>query len=343
MGTSDNLLYGVAAASASDVWAVGNYYDPNFAVRQTLTEHWNGSAWSVVSSPNAGPNDNVLYAVGAASSSDVWAVGFQSTGLAAIPITEHWNGSTWSLVSISGVGIYDNYLYSVAAQPNGEAWAVGYYKSTNTGPALTLLEHWDGSAWSVVSSPNVGTSDNVLNSVATTSGNVWAAGYYRSGSVNQTLVERYNPCPTSPTPTRTPTGTPTGTATPTGTSTSTPTYTPTPCIPSYTYVTAILTPASITTDTGNHCDDCTTVITLPFTFQFYGQPFTQVALSSNGNMQFASNNPSSANTCLYDRTFNYMIAPFWDDLNTVDFSGHGCFPGCGIYTSLTGSFPNRTF
>jgi len=43
------------------------------------------------------------------------------------------------------------------------------------------------------------------------------------------------------------------------------------------------------------CDDCTTPITLPFTFNFYGQPFTSVNASSNGNLQFTSNNTAFTN------------------------------------------------
>src|SRR5689334_3789544 len=44
-------LYGVAAVTATDVWAVGQDYT---AGSLTLTMHWNGSAWSVVPSPNIG-------------------------------------------------------------------------------------------------------------------------------------------------------------------------------------------------------------------------------------------------------------------------------------------------
>ena len=42
----------------------------------TLTEHWNGTAWSVVASPNAG-TINSLQSVAAVSANDVWAVGYR--------------------------------------------------------------------------------------------------------------------------------------------------------------------------------------------------------------------------------------------------------------------------
>ena len=44
-----------------------------------------------------------------------------------------------------------------------------------------------------------------------------------------------------------------------------------------------------TVDTGNHTDDGTTFISLPFTYQLYDQTYTGVNLSSNGNLQFVSN------------------------------------------------------
>ena len=93
-----------------------------------------------------------------------------------------------------------------------------------------------------------------------------------------------------------------------------------------------------TSDTGNHVDDGTTAIALPFGFAFYGQVFSNATLSSNGNLQFLSSDISYANTCLPYGGFSYAIAPFWDDLYTGD-SGSGE----GIFTSISGTAPNRIF
>src|SRR5438270_11754958 len=51
-------LSGVAAVSASNIWAVGSYYAGSVKAGQTLIEHWNGTSWSVVKSPNVGSNFN---------------------------------------------------------------------------------------------------------------------------------------------------------------------------------------------------------------------------------------------------------------------------------------------
>jgi len=91
-----------------------------------------------------------------------------------------------------------------------------------------------------------------------------------------------------------------------------------------------------TADIGNHCDDCTTPVTLPFPFTFYGQAFTQATVSSNGNVQFASNEAAYVNTPLPDSSFNQTIFVFWDDLRTDAVTS-------GIFSTTTGTAPNRIF
>lgn len=91
-----------------------------------------------------------------------------------------------------------------------------------------------------------------------------------------------------------------------------------------------------TTDIGNHGDDVVTNVALPFSYQFYDQTFTAVNLSSNGNLQFVSSATAFSNVCLPTTTLNYAILPHWDDLRT-DLAGRG------IFTSISGSAPNRIF
>src|SRR5258708_16305470 len=44
-------LEGTAVLAPCDVWAMGNFHSAK-NVEQTLIEHWNGSKWKVVPSPN---------------------------------------------------------------------------------------------------------------------------------------------------------------------------------------------------------------------------------------------------------------------------------------------------
>jgi hypothetical protein len=89
-------------------------------------------------------------------------------------------------------------------------------------------------------------------------------------------------------------------------------------------------------DTGNHYDDGTTVINLPFAYNMYGQNYLTAALSSNGNLQFGGNNIAYVNGCLPAAGFADTIFAHWDDLRT-DGVAHG------IYISTNGVAPNRIF
>ena len=88
-----NDLYGVAATSTDNAWAVGAYIKGavlgpigparkvgTHATRpawRTVIERWNGKAWKVQTSPDpGGSNDSYLNGVAAASPKDAWAVGY---------------------------------------------------------------------------------------------------------------------------------------------------------------------------------------------------------------------------------------------------------------------------
>jgi hypothetical protein len=177
-GGSDNTLGGVAATSASDAWAVGSFA-PNSKTGFTLTlaEHWDGVSWKIVSTPNVGSLSNSLFAVAALASNDAWAVGnYIGSDHIAHTLIENWNGTGWSIVPSPDGGPGNNVLTGVAGASTDDVWAVGQSRSAS-GSFQTLTEHWNGSNWQVVSSPNAGTSDNVLNGVvALASNDVWAAG-----------------------------------------------------------------------------------------------------------------------------------------------------------------------
>ncbi|MCF8884154.1 hypothetical protein L5849_15795, partial [Erythrobacter sp. SN021] len=88
-------LFGVAAVSAADVWAVGSFLTTS-SIQQALFEHWNGRKWSTVRSPATGAG-TVMFAVASVSANDVWAVGQSLNATStAQTLIEHWNGHKWS-------------------------------------------------------------------------------------------------------------------------------------------------------------------------------------------------------------------------------------------------------
>jgi hypothetical protein len=159
-------------------------------------------------------------------------------------------------------------------------------------------------------------------------------GFFKTGSPMMVAIQAPMGGGTpSPTPTASPTPTPTPTASPTPT--FTPTATPTPC-GSYviTQIGGNIIPGI--TDIGNHGDDTVTNVALPFSYSLYNQAFTSVNLSSNGNAQFTNTDTTFTNSCLPWISHDYTIYPYWDDLYLVN-------PGFGIFTSISGTAPNRIF
>src|SRR5204863_3859194 len=116
---------------------------------QTLTVNWDGTAWSVVTSPNIS-DTNWLNGVSGDDPKDVWAVGAGWVGSFQQTLTMHWDGGQWSIVPslIKGDSAQ---LYSVTVLAPNDVWAVGFFYDFFDYSTLTL--HWDGSSWNFVSSP----------------------------------------------------------------------------------------------------------------------------------------------------------------------------------------------
>jgi hypothetical protein len=194
--TSDDRLLGIAAMSATDVWAVG--ISTVAGVTSNLIEHYNGTAWSVVTSPNASTTKNDLYGVVALSATNAYAVGDYADAAGRLHTSVlKYNGTTWSAVGSPtiGAGTYDDSLFSVSAASPTNIWAAGavYSPTSNGAPSDTLVEHWDGTSWNVVPSPDgVSGRFNELNAVvATSASNVWVAGdgVNAASTQDQTLFE----------------------------------------------------------------------------------------------------------------------------------------------------------
>ena len=98
--TQANVLYGVTCVSASDCWAVGYYYRRQRRY-QTLIEHWDGTSWAIVTSPNTSATQtNILNGVTCVSASDCWAVGYYDNGSGGNQtLIERWDGTSWAIVT----------------------------------------------------------------------------------------------------------------------------------------------------------------------------------------------------------------------------------------------------
>jgi hypothetical protein len=198
---STNFLAGVAGISRSEAWAVGYAYDQS-STQVTVTQHWDGASWSIITSPNPGTAElcgaasyagNTLSSVSALSARNVWAVGSLCGPGTARTLVIHWDGNGWSVIpSPNKSPIDDSELLAVSALAPNDVWAVGDYQVAFEYEWETLIEHWDGTAWSIVPSPNPAGSDiTYLNGVsAVSSSDIWAVGYSHGGA--RPLIEHYD-------------------------------------------------------------------------------------------------------------------------------------------------------
>ena len=178
----DNLLYGVAATSFRNAWAVGvGAQRPGVSAIRTLTEHWDGTGWMHVSSPTPGGGAG-LNAVAVNSPADAWAAGWYQAKNSDVTLIEHWNGKSWTHVPSPNPDTADALLTGIAATSASNSWAVGYSFTpgvTSQSRVTTVIERWNGESWSLVPSPSpAGALDsNELTAVAALSGaNAWIIG-----------------------------------------------------------------------------------------------------------------------------------------------------------------------
>src|SRR2546423_330570 len=195
----ESVLTGVRASSATDAWAVGSSCCAarNFG-RAALTEHWNGSAWSVVPSLDTRFNDELLNAVIDISPSNAWAVGEtkQSGYRSGAPLILHWDGASWEPVAPPG-GTTGKLLATARSSPT-DLWAVGDQTRSKTSTGVppgtrTLAMRWDGSVWAAVPTPNLGDEDT-LRGVVANAGGMTAVGAFQDATTGalRTLAERWN-------------------------------------------------------------------------------------------------------------------------------------------------------
>jgi hypothetical protein len=231
-------LLAVDADSSKDAWA-GGEYENSSGVEEPLMERWDGTAWSQVAVPDAGPDGGELLSVVAISPDDAYAAGETRTGPQSFRgILDHWDGSSWTAVSapdvadasasavaatsasdvwlegaIPGSPLIDHFdgtewtttkvadpgtgsLVGLAAVAPGDAWAVGYQETPDS---PSLVEHFDGTRWRRVASPKPhggGTASTALGFIsAVSSTDVWAAGqliYSATPQIEDTLVEHWD-------------------------------------------------------------------------------------------------------------------------------------------------------
>jgi hypothetical protein len=168
-----SFLKSVTAVSSTNVWTVGE----NGNLKGDLIEHWNGTIWSLVSSPAFNGANDDLFGISADSSNDVWAVGRDTSNGDLVEL--NFNRTSWSRMTTPIIRGFAS-LDAVTALSPTNVWASGRIKATESGIPVALIEHWNGTSWSVITSPNPDPgASSVLGGIAAVSANdIWAVGVF---------------------------------------------------------------------------------------------------------------------------------------------------------------------
>ncbi len=195
-GANFTYLKSISCTSSSACMVVGSYAftaDSGF----TLAERWNGKKWSLgTPAKPAGATSSGLSSVSCTSSSSCIAVGGYDTTSGSLTLAERWNGKTWSIQKTVNPANTSPGLVSVSCTSNTACTAVGDYIDNSTSNDLSLAERWNGSSWSLQSTPNpgLGVSDLLSAVSCSSSKSCTAVGEYVKAGAHGTvpLAEHWN-------------------------------------------------------------------------------------------------------------------------------------------------------
>lgn len=192
---NDSNLFDVSCGSAKACSAVGSYV--NGSTRVSFAEDWNGSGWSIHSTPvPPAALSSDLSSVSCTSANACIAVGTWATQLFPeeldVALVERWNGNHWSSQTTpSQAGATSNDLSGISCTSSKSCMAVGSY-TTKGGAIKALAERWDGKRWRMepAASP---AHLQVLAGVSCLSANACTAvGFFVRRGGFYTLAERWD-------------------------------------------------------------------------------------------------------------------------------------------------------
>jgi hypothetical protein len=165
------------------------------------------SGWYVAAVPGTGADDAVLGST-CANALQCWAVGVTivnigGPGSTYAPLVETWNGTSWTLNATPPLPAGDGGgFFDISCVNGSDCWAVGTELNESAGggnPIATLIENWNGTAWSIVPSPTptgARVAGAILQSVSCASASsCMAVGYSTGGSMGlnlNDLIEQWN-------------------------------------------------------------------------------------------------------------------------------------------------------
>ena len=184
---TDVVAFAISADSSTDVWAFG----VSNVTGGPEALHFDGTNWTAIPAATSSFGFEAL-GLAALSPTNVWAVGVQadSDHDANVPAAQHWDGTSWSVVPVPNPNpnsdASPNLLTGIAAVSANDIWAVGDYHVSAA--IQTLTEHWDGTSWRIIRSPNPKVVNQLSGVTALSDGTVAAVGFQEDSTILTGLI-----------------------------------------------------------------------------------------------------------------------------------------------------------
>ena len=151
--TTASELTAISCVNEDDCEAVG-FDQNNSGVQSILAEVWNGTAWTKQTAP--GPSGSLLDGISCVSASDCEGVGNypNATYGTGMNLAEQWNGKTWITQTAATNGTLGSSLGGVSCTASNACEAVGSYVNPDSGNYVTLAEGWNGTNWTIQTTPS---------------------------------------------------------------------------------------------------------------------------------------------------------------------------------------------
>jgi hypothetical protein len=199
-GVTQNGLIDAIAESPDAFWTLAALDSGDVVV-----EHWDGRSWHTYRLKGFTSYTATMTLTG---SDDVWVVGQGRHGEQYDLGSErvrymHWDGDTWSVIPSPKVDGRAQ-IHAVVPSSPLDVWAVGDIESTDPSKGIQpLVEHWDGTKWSVAPSPTfkippaegemdpISASASLFGVAIQSGGRPWAVGQKPAGhgADQQPLIE----------------------------------------------------------------------------------------------------------------------------------------------------------
>jgi hypothetical protein len=185
----------VSCTSPSACMAAGYFgFSNGFGTSLTLAEQWDGTQWRFRTTPTPGNSGSFGGIMCTAPAACIALGGHRTTNHNQVTLAEQWNGTGWKVLATPnprGFGVAG--LGGISCPVATACMGVGSGTDPTGESSFNLAETWNGTSWSILKTPNPGSSNNELRGVSCTGpSSCMAVGDFAGIGNELTVAETWN-------------------------------------------------------------------------------------------------------------------------------------------------------